>query len=217
MSAIKVKVAVAVLLTVSALGIGLGVSQYASPGGGRAGADQVAAADAPGRECMDICVQVQEQRTGSLLFGIGVNSNAGLTGSIVLNERNFDILRPPTRYDEVLNGSAFRGAGQEFRIEAAPGPVEGVKVGGDFLFLNSIEYQMPVRANDGIFQDAFIDGGRVGQKVEIKDYRVSAGFGLRFAIPMLGPAPIALDFGFPLMKQSEAPRRLFSFWMGYFS
>jgi protein involved in polysaccharide export with SLBB domain len=38
-------------------------------------------------EFKDILVQVQEQPTGSLIFGVGVNSDAGLTGSIVLNER----------------------------------------------------------------------------------------------------------------------------------
>jgi outer membrane protein insertion porin family len=129
-------------------------------------------------------VEVQEQRTGSLMFGIGVNSNAGLTGSIVLNERNFDILRPPTSSDDLFGGSAFRGAGQEFRIESVPGPSEAFKFGGDFQFLNSIEYQVPVRANDGIFQDAFVDSGTLGRKVEIKDYRVSAGFGVRLAIPL---------------------------------
>src|SRR5262249_43322311 len=45
-------------------------------------------------EFKDILVQVQETRTGSLMFGVGVNSDAGLTGSVVLNERNFDITRP---------------------------------------------------------------------------------------------------------------------------
>ncbi len=38
-------------------------------------------------EFKDILVQVQEQPTGSLIFGVGVNSDAGLTGSIVPNER----------------------------------------------------------------------------------------------------------------------------------
>ena len=41
----------------------------------------------------DILVNVKETQTGSLMFGVGVNSDAGLTGSIVLNERNFDIFR----------------------------------------------------------------------------------------------------------------------------
>ncbi|MFM7151900.1 MAG: outer membrane protein assembly factor BamA, partial [Gemmataceae bacterium] len=69
----------------------------------------------------DVLVSVQEASTGSLMFGLGVNSDSGLTGSIVLNERNFDITKIPTSFDDFLNGTAFRGAGQEFRLEAVPG------------------------------------------------------------------------------------------------
>src|SRR5262249_7809209 len=66
-------------------------------------------------------VNVKETSTGSLMFGLGVNSDAGFTGSIVLNERNFDIFRLPTSLEDAISGNAFRGAGQEFRIEAVPG------------------------------------------------------------------------------------------------
>src|SRR5262249_26433861 len=69
----------------------------------------------------DILVQVKETHTGSLMFGIGVNSDAGLVGSVVLNERNFDLFRPPTSLADILEGRAFRGGGQEFRLEAVPG------------------------------------------------------------------------------------------------
>jgi outer membrane protein assembly factor BamA len=68
----------------------------------------------------DILINVQEASTGSPIFGVGVNSDGGLTGSIVLNERNFDILCPPTSFDHILNGTAWRGAGQELRLEAVP-------------------------------------------------------------------------------------------------
>src|SRR5262249_12293394 len=47
---------------------------------------------------------LQETRASSLMFGIGVNSDAGLTGCIVLNERNFDIKRPPTAVKDLLEG-----------------------------------------------------------------------------------------------------------------
>jgi outer membrane protein insertion porin family len=104
---------------------------------------------------------MQEHRTGSLLFGIGVNSDAGQTGSIVLNERNFDILRPPVSFDNLFGSNAFRGAGQEFRMEAVPGTSELFKLGDDFMYLNSIEYQVPVQANDGIYLTAFVDSGTV--------------------------------------------------------
>jgi RNA polymerase sigma factor (sigma-70 family) len=45
--------------------------------------------------------KVKEQQTGSLLFGAGVNSGAGLSGSITLNERNFDVAQPATSLDEL--------------------------------------------------------------------------------------------------------------------
>jgi hypothetical protein len=41
-----------------------------------------------------IRIDVNEANTGSLIFGVGVNSNSGLTGSIVLNERNYDTVTP---------------------------------------------------------------------------------------------------------------------------
>jgi len=71
----------------------------------------------------DIRVRVNETRTGQFMIGAGVNSSSGVTGNITLNERNFDILRPPASLDDLMNGRAFRGAGQEFRINASPGTV----------------------------------------------------------------------------------------------
>ena len=59
--------------------------------------------------------------TGRLMFGIGVNSDAGLVGSVTLDEQNFDWSRFPTSWEDIRNGTAFRGAGQRFRLEAMPG------------------------------------------------------------------------------------------------
>jgi outer membrane protein insertion porin family len=350
----------------------------------------------------DVLVNVQEMPTGSLMFGVGVNSDAGLTGTVALNERNFDITRWPTSVDDLLSGHAFRGAGQEFRLEAMPGTqvqrytatfrepflfdspygltvsgyywdriyneyresrlgmrlglsrkidqnwsvagtlrledvgvhdvvpwepvsitrdegqhflggmrgsviydtsdsplrptkgerfevsyeqffgdytfpqvnVEGDKfwtlyerpdgsgkhvlvarsevsitgshtpvferfyaggyhslrgfefrgvgpgelgymVGGDFQFLNSLEYQFPIVANDHLYGVLFVDSGAVEQSVEIKDYRVAVGFGLRIIVPMLGPVPIALDCGFPIVKGPSDHEQVFSFFIGF--
>lgn len=352
----------------------------------------------------DLLVTVQETHTGSLLFGLGVNSDAGLTGSIVLNERNFDITRIPTSFDDFTSGRAFRGAGQEFRLEAVPGlqlqrytaswrepflfdspyslsvsayyydrafnedlesrygsritigrrlnerwsvagsarienvgirnvsffaptdytsvigdhfalglrggvtrdtrdsylrptsgsileagyeqvlgsftyplvTVEGSKffttyqradgsgkhvlafrsqfgfagsntpvydrffaggfrsirgfqfrgigpqqngffTGGDFMWLNSTEYQIPILANDSLYVVGFVDSGTVEQDVRLTNYRVTAGGGLRISIPMLGPVPIALDFGYPIVQAPGDRRQIFSFWMGFFN
>jgi outer membrane protein insertion porin family len=351
----------------------------------------------------DILVNVQEMPTGSLIFGVGVNSDAGLTGTVALNERNFDITRFPTSFDDLLSGRAFRGAGQEFRIEAMPGtqvqrytvtfrepylfdsqygltvsgyywdrfyneymesrlggrvglsrrigqywsvsgtmrledvgvhniafdepfdiardegqhflagargsvvydttdsplrptrgerlefsyeqffgdytfpqfnveadkfwtlherpdnsgkhvlvarseltidgshaPVferlyaggyhsmrgfefrgvgpgeAGFMVGGDFQFLSSLEYQFPIVANDHLYGVLFVDSGAVERQIEIKDYRVAVGFGLRVVVPMLGPVPIALDCGFPIIKGPSDHEQVFSFWVGFF-
>lgn len=68
-------------------------------------------------------VFVEETRTGQFMFGVTVNSNAGLVGNIVISERNFDIMNPPTSWDDFAVGRAWRGAGQGFRIEAQPGTV----------------------------------------------------------------------------------------------
>ena len=68
-------------------------------------------------------VFVEETRTGQFMFGVTVNSNAGLIGNIVVQERNFDITNPPTSWDDFAIGRAWRGGGQSFRIEAQPGTV----------------------------------------------------------------------------------------------
>jgi outer membrane protein insertion porin family len=76
----------------------------------------------PGNEPYVILdVDAEETQTGRLMIGAGVNSNAGLVGNIVVDEQNFDLLRLPRSWDDVKNGVAFRGAGQRFRLEAAPG------------------------------------------------------------------------------------------------
>jgi outer membrane protein assembly complex protein YaeT len=356
-----------------------------------------------------VLVQVQEAPTGQFMLGLGVNSDAGLTGSIVLNERNFDLFRPPTSLEDIWAGRAFRGGGQEFRAEAVPGttlqrysvswrepsvfdtpyslgvsgyyfqrayneysedryggritlgrrlgqywnvqgslrledvnvynvpayspedilvdqghhllvglrgsitrdtrdsylrPTSGsvieagyeqvtgdynfplvtleasqffttyqradgsgkhvlalrsqlavagsnapvferfyaggfrslrgfefrgvgpfepgpfggdFNVGGDFSFLNTIEYQVPLLASDKVFGVAFLDHGTVERNVELKNYRASVGFGFRFVVPMLGPVPIATDFAFPLVKAPGDRTQLFSFWLGFFN
>jgi outer membrane protein insertion porin family len=355
------------------------------------------------QEFKDIEIKVNEANTGSLIFGVGVNSNTGLVGSIVLNERNFDLFNPPTSLQDFLNNRAWRGAGQNLRITAMPGSimqmynvsfvepflfdtrnslhedmyfrmmffneyeeqrlgnritlgrqlnrfwnvavaprvenvhvgnlptgdppdyfavqgnnfqvgfplsvtrdsrdslirptqgsqfqasyeeltgkytfgvfnmllnqffttfhrpdgsgrqvlvyrgqlgvasaqtpvyerffaggfttirgfqwrgvgpnVNGYFTGGDFLLLNSLEYQVPVTANDQIFLVGFVDSGTVSPRInEFSNYAVSAGFGIRFTVPMLGPVPIALDFGFPIVKPPGDITQVFNFWMGF--
>ena len=356
-------------------------------------------------EFRDVLVKVNETRTGQFMVGGGINSNAGLNGSIVLNESNFDLFRFPTSWDDFRTGRAFRGAGQKLQIQAQPGtqfqrysatfeepylfdtqfgfsnsiyyfqrayleynenrigdrvslsrrldpiwranltmrneavevknvayyappaitdyvgwhyllglrggitrdtrdsylfpttgsvldlgfeqvlgdytfpigsaeytkffsseylqredgsgkhvlavrsqvqvmganaPVyerlyaggfrslrgftfrgvgpseNGLHTGGTFSFLNTVEYQVPLLQNDKLFFVTFLDHGTVEQDVAIRNYRVSAGFGFRVAVPALGPLPLAFDFAFPLNQAPGDNKQLFSFYVGLF-
>ncbi len=351
---------------------------------------------------VDVDIDVTEGRTGRLMFGVGVNSDAGLVGSIVLQEDNFNILRPPTSWADIVNGHAFRGAGQSFRLEIVPGtqvsrylvswqnpyfmntdyslglsgfyynrfydewtedrlggrisigrllsrywsaglavrlenvdiydipagapaiatsaagdnflstvqgtltydtrdsaflPTEGhmlelayeqgfgefvyprveltgaqyftvwqrpdgygkhiiqlrgqgvwtgdntpiferlygggyssfrgfrfrgvsprvggYATGGQFLALGSAEYMVPITADDNIRAVAFTDFGTIENDIGFEDFRATAGFGFRLAIPAMGPAPIALDFAWPITKEPFDRERIFSFYVGF--
>jgi outer membrane protein insertion porin family len=360
---------------------------------------------------VDVIVDASETQTGRLMIGFGVNSDAGVVGNVVVDERNFDWTRLPTSWEDVRNGSAFRGAGQRFRIDASPGSevnrylvsfqepylfdrpislglsgsyfdrnytdwdeqrvggrislghqwverdlsatfayrgenvkiydvdvrafspdptigvpalvemngdnvlhgfrtslindtrdsaflatqghyfeiggemvigtfdypradidfrqywmlherpdhsgrhvlsysttfgvtgkntpvyenffaggfatlrgfdfrgaspmVNGLEVGGQFQWLNSVQYLFPVTADDMLHGVAFCDFGTVEQDVTIKDFRVAPGIGARITVPAMGPAPIALDFAFPVSYAPTDDREVFSFSMGF--
>jgi outer membrane protein insertion porin family len=351
---------------------------------------------------IDIDVNAAEGRTGRLMFGAGVNSDAGIVGSFVWDESNFDIFRPPTSFADIIEGRAWRGGGQRFRAEAAPGdqvsryaiswtdpyfmytdysfgvsgfyfnryypdwredrvggrislgrqwtpewstglalrleevklknpttptdptiardlgsnflstlrgnvthdtrdqaimPSEGhyvdlayeqafneytypraegefrqyftlfnrpdgsgrqvltlagnlgwsgddtpvferyyaggfqsfrgfafrgvtprgagnAGIGGTFQALGTIEYRVPVTADDMINVVAFTDFGTVEQEVTLDNFRATAGFGLRVVIPAMGPVPLAFDFAFPIKSQDIDDERVFSFYVG---
>ena len=105
-----------------------------------------------------------------------------------------------------IRGFDFRGAS----------PVEsGVQVGGRFQWLNTLEYMFPITADDAFRGVAFVDFGTVERDIELNkdNFRVAPGLGLRIAIPMLGPAPLAFDFAYPVTKADTDDKRIFSFYM----
>lgn len=63
----------------------------------------------------------EEARTGRIMLGVGINSDSGLVGSVVVDEQNFDLFRLPRSWRDIPDGTAWRGAGQRFRLELAPG------------------------------------------------------------------------------------------------
>jgi outer membrane protein insertion porin family len=109
-----------------------------------------------------------------------------------------------------LRGFDFRGV--------SPRDSLGYVTGGCMEFYNSAEMIFPLTADDMIRGSVFIDTGTV-EKSFTKwedNYRVAVGFGLRLTIPMMGPAPIALDFAFPLSTGRGDEKQMFSFGMSYF-
>ena len=67
-----------------------------------------------------IDVYVQEAQTGRMVFGGSVNTDLGVAGQVIIEERNFDLLRFPRSFQDLFNG-AFRGNGENFRMELMPG------------------------------------------------------------------------------------------------
>ncbi len=107
-----------------------------------------------------------------------------------------------------MRGFRFRGAS----------PVENdVQVGGRFQFLGSLEYMMPLTADDMLRMVAFVDYGTVEQNIEVNfdNFRVAPGLGLRVAVPALGPAPLAFDFAFPINRADTDQTQTFSFNAGF--
>jgi len=110
-------------------------------------------------------------------------------------------------------GNSFRGF--DFRaiapvgIRQDNGELSDDTVGGTWEFFAGAEIRQP------LFQDivsvvGFVDSGTVTNSIGFADYRVSVGAGVRLRTP-LSPAPIALDFGFPLIDEDTDDERLFTF------
>ncbi len=134
---------------------------------------------------------------------VALRGRAGVTGDDTPVFENFFIGGTTT-----LRGFDFRGAS----------PVNmGTTVGGEFMLLASAEYLLPVTADDALRMVFFLDSGTVEENVELNSdtYRLAAGFGLRISVPGMGPAPIALDFAWPINKADFDDTRVFSFYIGF--
>ncbi len=73
------------------------------------------------RSFADIVTSLDEAPSGRIMFGVGASSFGGLNGNVILHESNFDLFAIPRSFSELTSGRAFRGAGQEFRVELSPG------------------------------------------------------------------------------------------------
>jgi outer membrane protein insertion porin family len=108
-----------------------------------------------------------------------------------------------------LRGFDFRGVSP-----TSPG---GVALGGDTEVLASAEYLYPITADDMLRGVVFCDTGTVEPSLKNwnNNYRVAPGFGLRIVVPAMGPAPIALDFAFPVSVNPGDRVLNFSFFVGF--
>ena len=132
----------------------------------------------------DLDIFLSETSTGRINFGGAFNSDSGVVGQIVVDERNFDIARFPRNFREIIDGSAWRGAGQTFRLELVPGSnVERylVSFSEPFLLGSNVSFSSSLY----LFQRQFFDyneerlGGRFALGYRLTpDLSVSAGLRL---------------------------------------
>ncbi len=120
----------------------------------------------------------------------------------------------PTYERFYMGGQSFRGF--NFRTVSPKGirndnglPSDD-SIGGTWQFFASAQIEQPIY--EDIFSIVgFVDAGTVTFDPGFDDFRVSVGFGIRFHVPALSPAPLAFDFGFPILKQDTDEDRLFTF------
>jgi outer membrane protein insertion porin family len=145
---------------------------------------------------------VRERPDGSGRHTLAFTSKLGFSGSDTPIFENYFAGGYST-----LRGFAFRGAS----------PVDnGVRVGGEFRWLNSVEYFFPITADDMIKGVLFTDFGTVEEDIAMRpeNFRVAPGFGFRVNVPALGPAPLAFDFAFPVARATGDNEQMFSFFFG---
>lgn len=120
----------------------------------------------------------------------------------------------PTFERYYLGGKSMRGF--DFRtvsprgVRQDNGLPSDDPIGGTWSFFWGAELQQPIY-EDTLALAFFLDTGTVADEFTFDDYRVSVGTGLRVYIPLLSPAPLAFDFGFPILKEDTDEKRLFTF------
>jgi outer membrane protein insertion porin family len=109
-----------------------------------------------------------------------------------------------------LRGFEYRGISPRSKGTDEP-------IGGEFMLYAGAEYSFPIFGTEGqqLRGVVFMDSGTVEEDPTITAYRISAGFGLRWTMPLFGPVPMSFDFGFPLAKDKDDETQIFSFSLGW--
>ncbi|MGE0708873.1 MAG: outer membrane protein assembly factor BamA [Planctomycetota bacterium] len=128
-------------------------------------------------------------------------------------QRSFDRERVPIFERFFAGGHAsIRG----FRFRSVGPKSNDDPIGGDWMITSTAEFTFPI-FRDILRGVLFVDAGTVTTKhrdFSRDDLRVSTGFGFRLRVPFF-PAPVQLDFGWPLRKQKGDDLQVFSFAVGF--
>ena len=108
-----------------------------------------------------------------------------------------------------FRGFAFRGVGPR-GIRNDTMLLGDDPVGGRFEFISRLQYEFPVYSQF-IRWAVFTDQGTVQEDFGFDQWRVAVGTGIRLRIPFFGQAPIAIDFGFPVLEEDGDETQILSF------
>ena len=143
----------------------------------------------------------------SLRAEVGWESEYGDSNDIPVYERFF------VGGSGSLRGFRHRGVGPHENSEP---------IGGKAFWTASAEYGFPLvgvpaPGEPSLRGVAFIDSGALGADWSsngISDVRLSLGAGIRIVVPFLGPRPISVDFGIPVIKHDGDEPRVLTFSFG---
>ncbi|HHT9132253.1 MAG TPA: BamA/TamA family outer membrane protein, partial [Candidatus Tripitaka californicus] len=116
-------------------------------------------------------------------------------------------------FERYFAGGTGSIRGFDFRGVAPVDSKTKEQIGGDTLLLAGVEETFPIikRFLSGAF---FVDIGKADNNLGLGKMRASIATGVRITLPFLGRMSIGLDFGIPLMKQSEDDTKLMSINIG---
>ncbi len=151
----------------------------------------------------------------SRYFPIGYNPDPDRIQQTIAHRMRLGVTGSGTPiFDNFYAGGFSTIRGFEFR-GASPREMD-VEVGGELMLLGSLEYAFPLTADGMVRSVAFVDYGTVERDITItsENFRTSLGLGLRVTIPAIGPAPLAVDFAYPVLMADSDERQLVSFYIG---
>ena len=148
---------------------------------------------------------------GSMMYAVGTFT-AIKQGSTVYTRNNifafqatapFNVKSWNPDVNGVVNSIAFKGTN-----------CGNAYIGGQFMAVGTVEYSIPLLANDVVRLVTFSDFGTVDNGITFGAFRASVGAGFRIQLPMMGPVPLAFDFAVPVVRQQTDITQVFSFYVG---